>query len=117
MQLSSQFAERNLGIAYTMISSLLYATSCRDHSPRPCSRMSRFSSVPSSLGLYTNGTGIADDLGGVFVLGVVSDDSRRVISFSEAIVVVQKKVSEKERGFRSCPYMRTSAARKSPRTF
>ena len=54
-------------------------------SPRPCSKMSKFSSVPSSLGLYTNGTEIADDFGGVLVLGVVFEDSRSVISVSEAI--------------------------------
>ena len=47
--------------------------------------MSKFSSVPSSLGLYTNGTEIADDFGGVLVLGVVFEDSRSVISVSEAI--------------------------------
>ncbi len=55
--------------------------------PSPCRRIKRFSSVPSSLGVYTNGTLIpfGPFLGGFFTRGrdcesVVEETSRRVIS-------------------------------------
>ena len=47
--------------------------------------------MPSSLGLYEKGTGIAEDLGGVFTRGVAFDDSRIVISRSLDIFAVVKR--------------------------
>ena len=68
------------------------AIKSNENSPRPCSKMRRFSSVPSSLALYTKGTGILDDVGAGFVLGAVLIDSRSAISFSPDIKLEVDKV-------------------------
>lgn len=55
--------------------------------------MSRFSSVPSSLGVYENGTEIADDLGNGFTRGLdVSGDFICSVVGGEAMVLRNKEV-------------------------